>query len=108
MPILPLPSPKGKEGNKRLPTATASFSPTYTPVVDRPTDDTTVTHKSHQKVFEDRSDKRTMLHLISIAGGLVVISMMIAGYYITAGRKPRAASSITVIKRCSSHHFYRI
>jgi hypothetical protein len=53
----------------------------YTPIVDKLTDEATVTHKSHQKVFGNSSDKCNMLPLISIAGGLVAVTAMVASYY---------------------------
>jgi hypothetical protein len=72
---------KEEEGRKLPPTNSTSNSANYTPVFDEPTDEATITHESHQKVFENSSDKRNMLPLISIAGGLVSVSAMVAGYY---------------------------
>jgi hypothetical protein len=70
-----------EEGRKLPPTTYTSVSTNYSPVVDKPTDEATVTHESHQKVFGNSSDKRNMLPLISIAGGLVAVSTMVAGCY---------------------------
>ena len=69
-----------EEGSRLPPTVSTSVSTTYTPVVDEPTDEATVTNESYQKVGNS-SDKRNLLPLISIAGGLVAISAMVAGYY---------------------------
>ena len=79
-----------RDSNLPTTTTTTSVSTTYTPVVDEPIDETTVAHEIHQKVIGNSSDKRNMLPLISIAGGLVVISAMVAGYY----RKKNTKSGI--------------
>jgi hypothetical protein len=76
---------EGEEEGSKLPTTTTnatSVSTAYTPVVDElPMDETNVTHESHQKAVGNGSDKRNMLPLISIAGGLIAISAMVGGYY---------------------------
>ncbi len=72
---------KEEEGRKLPPTNSMSIAMIYTLIFDEPTDEATITHMSHQKVFENSSNKHNILPLISIAGGLVAISAMVAGYY---------------------------
>ena len=81
---------KEEEDSKLLPTTTILVSTTYTPAVNEPIDETTVTRGSHQKAIGNSSYKRNMLPLIFITRGLVVISVMVACYY----RKKNTKSSI--------------